>query len=92
MNLLQLIAAIEFNGATQDSCDLATLLAEQEVNEAIARGEIPRGPAHATRLDASVALFFQLNTGPPQFFRDHFFIGRTCLVFGSKNLIQQVSS
>jgi hypothetical protein len=44
MNLLQLIAAIEFNGATQDSCDLATLLAEQEVNEAIARGEIPQSP------------------------------------------------
>jgi hypothetical protein len=47
MNLLQLIAAIEFNGAAQDSCDLATLLAEQEVNEAIARGEIPQSPINS---------------------------------------------
>jgi hypothetical protein len=47
MKLLQLIAGVEFNGAAQDSFDLATLVAEQEVNEAIARREIPVSPINS---------------------------------------------
>jgi hypothetical protein len=47
MKLFQLIAGVEFNGAAQDSFDLATLVAEQEVNEAIARREIPVSPINS---------------------------------------------
>jgi hypothetical protein len=47
MKILQLIAGVEFNGAAQDSCDLSTLIAEREVNEALARGEIPQSPINS---------------------------------------------
>lgn len=47
MKILQLIAGVEFNGAAQDSCDLSKLIAEREVNEALARGEIPQSPINS---------------------------------------------
>jgi hypothetical protein len=53
MKLLQLIAGVEFNGAAQDSFDLATLVAEQEVNEAIARREIFRSRPSTQRFMSS---------------------------------------
>jgi hypothetical protein len=45
--MIELVAGIEFNGARQDDCELSVMLAESEVHEAIARGEIPRSPMNS---------------------------------------------
>jgi hypothetical protein len=47
MNAFQLISGIEFNGTSQDSDDLWELVAENEVNDAIARGEVPHSPINS---------------------------------------------
>jgi hypothetical protein len=41
------ITAVEFNGASQDSCDPEIMLAEKEVDEAIAHGDIPVSPMNS---------------------------------------------
>ncbi len=45
--MLEFITAVEFNGASQDICAPEIMLAEREVYEAIARGDIPVSPMNS---------------------------------------------